>query len=433
MGPAVNRPDAEHLTPVPGTGTGLSVTGGYGGIRFQWEELERAAAVLGRLSETVGGVHAALLFASAELERVRLESVWHPGGADAGTAGAAAAEALRTACRGTSDAAGELEDTAQRISASRFAYLAAEMAATLAIAAASRSAEHAARAAASAAVREGVLEPRPLSLTPLTGGAGAEVPFSGTVEALVTRLEAVEAEAPGSFEILHTDGDAGPSYVVVLPGTQGTGSGRNPFDTAGIAEAVDQDSRFVGAAVAEALADAGAVPGDGVVIAGYSQGGLHAMNLAVSEAVGGVYDVRLVVTAGSPTGWERPGAGEYLHLEHEGDAVPALDAAPNPDELHRVTVTLGNPVPALPEGGQAKGFGAHGLKNYARGAPLVDASTLPSLAPAAAVLAGAAGGGPARRHLYQAVRRPVEPAGANVPERTQKGLDPADRTQAARR
>ncbi|MHA7262777.1 hypothetical protein ACX80W_06170 [Arthrobacter sp. TMN-37] len=400
-------PEGFDPAPVPPSEPKLRIRGGVGGIRFQWEELDRAAEVLGRLAGEVEEVCSGLLYLAAELERSRLAAAWHPGAGAAGAAGRAASEALEAARRSAAVSGSELRDTADRIARSRFAYLAADAAARLAVLAATRSAEAAARAAASAAAREGLLVPGPLALS--APAAVDHVPFGGTIEALSGRITAIEAAPPGSFEILRTDGPDGPAHLVILPGTQPTGAGGNPFDAAGIAEAVNEDSRFVEAAVAQALADAGARPGDRVLLAGYSQGGLHAMNLAAGNAVGGVYDVRLVVTIGSPTAWEPTGTAEYLHLEHASDAVPGLDGGPGPDEPNRVSVVVDSPVPALPTGpgAEGKGFGAaHKLGTYTEAAALVDASSLPSLAPAAAVLAAAGGG--AQRRLYRAVRSPAE-------------------------
>ncbi|TDK25278.1 hypothetical protein E2F48_08330 [Arthrobacter crusticola] len=397
--------------PVSPSGPGLSVRGGVGGIRFQWVELERAAVELGGLAGAVREVSAALLYLSIELERTRLAGAWFPGARDAGAAGRAAAEALDAARRHTSASGDDLQETADRITRARLAYLAADAAARAAVLGATESVELSARAAASTAAREGLLVPGPLALT--APAEVEQVDFGGTVEAVTDRLAAVEAAAPGSFEILRIDGATRPAYLVILPGTQLSEPG-NPFDATGIAEAVNEDSRHVGAAVAQALREAGARPGDAVLLAGYSQGGMHAMNLAAGGTVGGTYDVRLVLTAGSPTGWEPTGTAEYLHLEHAADTVPALDGGPAPDEPNRVSVRVDFPVSTAPTGPGAEGKGlggAHKLATYAQAAVLVDASALPSLAPAAAVLAATGGG--ARRHLYRAARLPAErPAAA---------------------
>ena len=65
------------------------------------------------------------------------------------------------------------------------------------------------------------------------------------------------------------------------------------------------------------------------------------MNLSQDKAFLADYDLKFVLTAGSPVGGIEPGAGiSSLHLEHEQDWVPGADGLPNPDTRDRVTVTL---------------------------------------------------------------------------------------------
>ena len=90
-----------------------------------------------------------------------------------------------------------------------------------------------------------------------------------------------------------------------------------------------------------ALHQAGAVKGDQVVAVGYSQGGAHAMNLSSDKAFLAEFDLKYVLTAGSPVGGITPQPGiTSLHLEHRQDWVPGSDGTPNPDTRDRVTVTL---------------------------------------------------------------------------------------------
>ncbi|MBG6215856.1 pimeloyl-ACP methyl ester carboxylesterase [Arthrobacter sp. CAN_A6] len=396
----------------------LAARGGVGGISFQWEELEQASARLENLAEQSRQVAAALVYVELDLGQDIPGALTWQGGA-----GAELIESRRIACSAVREAArsvlvneDNLSDTARCITASRLAYLAADSVTRSVIARTAARTEETARAVAAGAIASGVLTPGPVRITPLQV-AGMPVPFPGTLESLVGRIRALEEQRPGTFEVLRTAGLNGPVYLVVLPGTQGTALDTgNPFDTAGNAEAVVQDSSHVVPAVAQALRESGAQPGDRLMIAGYSQGGLHAMNLAADSGLAAKYDVELVVTVGSPTGWERSAETEYLHLEHADDAVPRVDAAPNPDELHRVTVSLDNPVPVLAEGPdgmvEGKGLGpAHKLANYAEGARLVDASALPSLVPAASLLAAAGVSGKASSHMYTAMRIPENSAG----------------------
>lgn len=115
------------------------------------------------------------------------------------------------------------------------------------------------------------------------------------------------------------------------------------------------------------------------------------MNFAADPRVLEAYDVRYVLTAGSPVGGIDPGRGiSSLHLEHEADGVPGSDGRPNPDSLERVTVTMTNDVSGSGRGLLGPG---HSLANYEEGALLAAGSREPALVASNAVLAGALGAG----------------------------------------
>ncbi len=101
------------------------------------------------------------------------------------------------------------------------------------------------------------------------------------------------------------------AWVVIIPGTQldGLPQGTNPFDAGGIAEGLGYDSAETAAAIRQALAEAGAEAGDQVAAVGYSQGGIHAMNLGRDKAFLADYELKFVLTAGSPVGGIEPAAG----------------------------------------------------------------------------------------------------------------------------
>lgn len=409
----------------------LTIRGGVGGIRFQWEELEEAALVLALLAADTEAVAVALGFLAREVGELpwRLLHVQPVGGA-AGPHYQAALAHLDAARASALESGRALAMTEERLRAGLRNYHLADRAAVAATEAVRIGTWGAARTVARSAIDTGGLRVGPITLRPES--AGTAVPFDGSVEDVLGRIAAVEQEEPGTFEVLRAGTDSEPVYVVVLPGTQ-TGTtdglpGSNPFDPGGIAEALAEDSRFTGSAVLDALGQAGAGNGDAVVVAGYSQGGLHAANLAASDSLGGRYDVRLVLTVGSPTGWHPTEDSEYLHLEHRVDAVPQLDSTPNGDGRQRTTVILGNRVPPLGRtaDGSTEPWGlgpGHKLENYAEGARLVDASGAPSLVPAAGLLAAAGATGAARRYSFTAVRRPqrVERAGAAGGPRVRDG------------
>jgi hypothetical protein len=257
------------------------------------------------------------------------------------------------------------------------------------------------------------LKPRPVSIV------GRET-FSADVDlspaGLLRRAGAV-GEHGGRIEVIEVDGATRPAWVVIIPGTQqgGLPEGTNPFDPAGIAEALGYDSAWTAAAIRQALQQAGAEAGDQLVAVGYSQGGIHAMNLSKDRAVLAEYDLKFVLTAGSPVGGISPGPGiRSLHLEHEQDWVPGADGLANPDTRDRVTVTLTNPlaVPPLQDFGLGPG---HRLENYADGAALVSASRDNTLQDSTAALAAVVGTGGAATVTRFSLRREARPASQGMP------------------
>ncbi|MGV0109106.1 hypothetical protein [Arthrobacter sp. CP30] len=403
----------------PGDGS-LLIRGGVGGIRFQWEELDHAASVLSLLASDTAAVATALAQLDAEVAELPWRQVQLlPPGVGAGAIYEEARGQVGASLYSTMGGAASLAGTAGRLRSAVDAYAWADDAARAATESARRASVVTARALAREAIHRGALDVGPIDLLEAPGGVSGTasdiVAFDGSIEGVVARISAVEAEGPGVFEVLRLGTQMQPVHLVVLPGTQsglvGDARGSNPFDAGGVAEALAVDSRHTEAAVREALRRAGAQAGDALILAGYSQGGIHAVNLAREAGLGASYDVQLVVTVGSPTGWHTTADTEYLHLEHAVDPVPLLDAIPNPDDPHRTTITLTHQVPPLGReaDGSVEPWGlgpAHKLGNYAAGARLVDASTAPSLGPATSLLASAATRGSARRSSFTAVRRP---------------------------
>ena len=233
--------------------------------------------------------------------------------------------------------------------------------------------------------------PRPIALR---REESFQVELDSSPAGLLERIRQVDARGPGHIEVLEVENGGEATYVVVLPGTQASGryaGGHNPFDEAGIVEGMLYGSEELNQAVLDALALAGAERGAGVVAVGYSQGGIHAMNLASDPRVLEQYDVKYVLTAGSPVGGTRPGEDvSALHLEHEADWVPGGDGVANPETRNRVTVSMSTPVPAREDKGLGPG---HSFEGYQEAARLVAGSSDPSLVHSTAVLAGVLGAG----------------------------------------
>ncbi|WP_426938993.1 hypothetical protein [Pseudarthrobacter sp. S3] len=246
------------------------------------------------------------------------------------------------------------------------------------------------------------------------------IEFDGSPAALLARAQIIDERGEGYIEVVEVDKGGQKAYVVVIPGTQAGGEigGVNPFDEAGIVEGLGHSSAEINAAVLRALQDAGAERGAPIVAVGYSQGGIHAMNLAADEGFLNQYDMEYVLTAGSPVGGIVPEAGvTALHLEHRQDWVPGADGTPNPDARNRVTVTLNSPV-TTPEGGEFGIGPGHRLSNYQAGARQVAVSEDPSLMASTAVLSGVLGaGGTATATRFALTRsKPQEPVTKPTPD-----------------
>lgn len=156
--------------------------------------------------------------------------------------------------------------------------------------------------------------------------------------------------------------------------------------------------------ILDAMAQAGIGPDDPVLLVGHSQGGMEA---AAILSQGSDFNVTDVVTAGSPTAQVDgfPDGSHVLSLEHQGDVVPLLDGADNPDSVGQTTVTFDDHGTGLLDN--------HEYSHYVAGAAAVDASTDASLVEQLASLHDhgfltGPGTAPAAvtAHVFQVVRQP---------------------------
>ena len=230
--------------------------------------------------------------------------------------------------------------------------------------------------------------------------------------ALLERVRLLEERGSGYIEVIEVDAGSRKAYVVVIPGTQvnEADGGANPFDLGGIVDGMGAHSERVNAAVLQSLRASGAEPGADVVAVGYSQGGIHAMNLAADGEFLKEYDMKYVLTAGSPISRITPPPDvNTLHLEHRTDWVPGSDGLPNRDTRNQVTVTMTNDL--YVRGGEDAGLGpGHRLSGYEEAARQVGASKDPSLVDSTAVLGGVLGtAGAATATRFSLTKTPPEP------------------------
>ncbi|CAI3805365.1 PE-PPE domain-containing protein [Pseudarthrobacter sp. MM222] len=285
------------------------------------------------------------------------------------------------------------------------------------------------RGVAAATGRAGLL-PRPVRIT---GAETRQEQVDVSPAGLLSRAGAVGG-TNGQIEVLRLDAGGRPAWVVVIPGTQldGLPAGTNPFDAGGIAEGLGYGSAETTAAIRQALRAAGAEAGQPLAAVGYSQGGIHAMNLSQDRDFLAEFDLKFVLTAGSPVGGITPEPGiSSLHLEHEQDWVPGADGLASPDTKERVTVTLTNAleVPPLADFGLGPG---HQLGNYAAGADAVAASRDLSLRTSAAALAAVVGSGGAATITRFSLRREALPAQPGNPRADAPGPKPDSKPERKR-
>ena len=84
---------------------------------------------------------------------------------------------------------------------------------------------------------------------------------------------------------------------------------------------------------------AGIAPGDAVLLAGHSLGGIVATSMAADPAITSRYRIAAVITAGAPVSGESvPPSTARCTSSTPRTPCPGLRGLPNPDELNRTTV-----------------------------------------------------------------------------------------------
>jgi pimeloyl-ACP methyl ester carboxylesterase len=223
----------------------------------------------------------------------------------------------------------------------------------------------------------------------VTAAHPVPVPPPAGVADLLARVAASYPDAgaaAGTVRVLRVVGaDGKRAWVVAIPGTQDWSPvpGSDPFDATADVASMAGAIPAAGVEVVRALELAGAGPGEPVLLAGHSLGGMLAAQLAADARIRRRFDIRCVLTAGSPIArYAVPDDVAVLSLEHADDLVPALDGLENPDRASWVTVYAPSgplPVPATPAA-------AHDVRRYVATGARVDASTDPSLVAWRAVL-----------------------------------------------
>ena len=174
----------------------------------------------------------------------------------------------------------------------------------------------------------------------------------------------------------YTFEDGRKSYAVYIKGTQSAlyGAGE-PWDSKSNTELYTGRISASYQATLDALHQAGAEPGDPVDVYGHSQGAMVASYLAMDDQ----YDVRTVVTAGSPVQPTLRDDQLLIELRHTDDVVNALAGGGAPggtgsaDSI--VVQREGDPAPSLKD----LILEPHMTDTYTETAEMVDASGDPRL------------------------------------------------------
>lgn len=202
----------------------------------------------------------------------------------------------------------------------------------------------------------------------------------------------------------YTMPDGTTRFVAYVLGTRtparGTSDGKEPWDMKSNLELYTGQDSASYQATRDALAAAGAEPGDRVDVVGHSQGGMIANRLSME----GEYEVAMQITAGSPT---EPSVGDdqtVIQVGHTDDVVRSLAAggsAAGTGSADSFTASrVGDPADA-PHDLQLR---THGLDAYLETAAMIDASDDPRAAALRTYWAELGGAVSVERTEYRAER-----------------------------
>lgn len=213
-------------------------------------------------------------------------------------------------------------------------------------------------------------ESEPVRVTPVKSSAPAAPPAS--LKGALGRMPSTPGAQIAVEKATMADGST--SYTAYIVGTQNfalnDAGGAEPWDMKSNAELYTGEMSASYQATLDALAAAGAKPGDRVDVFGHSQAGMIATHLAMESD----YEVPLVVTAGSPT---EPTLGDdqmLVQLAHTDDVVRSMAGGGSPagtGSPDSFTATrVGDPNAGI----QDMSLRTHALETYRETAAMVDAS-----------------------------------------------------------
>lgn len=175
--------------------------------------------------------------------------------------------------------------------------------------------------------------------------------------------------------------DGSAAYVVQIPGTEDWSPTRstNPVDLTTNLQLMTQRDATMRHLVTQAI-DQYVPAGSPVMLTGHSQGGITAASIAADPALVHQYNIKSVVTGGSPIGrFDIDPSVSVLSVEHTQDPVPMLDGTANPDRANWTTVRRDLPAQDATSHGVLGPGNAHLTSAYEKTGTTIDTSDDPSL------------------------------------------------------
>lgn len=217
---------------------------------------------------------------------------------------------------------------------------------------------------------KGVADPVRVTPTATSTPAGAPKGVAGALKRMPSTSAQVAVEK-------YTMADGATRYVTYVKGTQNSspweGGGADPWDMKSNLQLYQGQRSASYQATVDALAAAGAEPGDRVDVVGYSQGGMIAAYLAMESD----YDVALQLTAGSPQESSLADGQTLIQLSHSDDVVAKLAAGGSATGTGSPDSFTATREVDPQDGLYDLSLQPHALEAYIETAQLVDASSDP--------------------------------------------------------
>ena len=220
------------------------------------------------------------------------------------------------------------------------------------------------------AVLKGAADPVRVTPTATSAPAGAPKGVAGALERMPSTTAQVAVEK-------YTMADGATRYVTYIKGTQNSvpweAGEEDPWDMKSNLELYQGQRSASYQATVDALAAAGAEPGDRVDVVGYSQGGMIAAHLAMESD----YDVAMQLTAGSPQESSLDDGQTLIQLSHSDDVVAGLAAGGSAEGTGSPDSFTATREVDPQDGLYDLSLRPHTLEAYIETAQMVDASSDP--------------------------------------------------------